>query len=219
WRRARPAPGDRARWWCCDWRRNRASCRWARAGRAADRRRPRSAAPDAARRRRRPARARAPQYKWRRGRRTVLWRASALLLLPAAVVLLHPAAADDAARVLVVPGAPHVVERARLRVGPALLHPAPQLLARVVRPLDERQRLRAIGRSLARVVRLDEQRLLRLADAVLRQERVDAIGVGALGVVDERGRRDAERLQLLGRQRRRTRRHGGARQLALELGV
>ena len=81
-------------------------------------------------------------------------------------------------------------------------------------------RLRAIGGALARLVRVDEHALACASPMqCCVEQRVDAIGVGALGVVDQRRRRDAERLQLLGRQRRRPRRHGRARQLALELGV
>ncbi len=85
--------------------------------------------------------------------------------------------------------------------GAPVVHPPPDLAARAVHALDERLRFLGVGRALAGVVRVDEEAVLPLADAVLREQSVHPIGVGEVALVDERLRADAEGLELIGRQR------------------
>jgi hypothetical protein len=77
------------------------------------------------------------------------------------------------------------------------VHPPPELLARLVHAIDERDRLRAIGGADAGLVRVDEEAVSSFADAVLLEQRVDLVRVGLLRRVVERERLDPELLVLL----------------------
>src|SRR5580658_410281 len=139
---------------------------------------------------------------------------SARLWLPLAVASFDPTAADDIRQMLV---APRVAEIRLGQVGTPIVHPSPKLLAGAIDAFEERLDLIGVSPSFAGVARVDDKPVIPLADAMLRQQPVEPIGIGQLALVDERSRVNAQGLELVGRQR-----HGarlGCRAIELELDI